>query len=227
VGTQEAGDGTSAIVTQEDGELKAKFDPLVHKRKTIRLRGYDYGRPGGYFVTACTRDREPLFGEIVSCEQPSGQPLVLNEYGRIVSECWLWLAKQYPCVELDEWIVMPNHLHGILIISDGRGGGDSRIAPTKPLGRLIGAFKTVSARRINELRSTPGAPVWKRDFYDHVIRDEADLNRIRQYVAYNPFNWADDDNNPCRGGSRTAPTSGTAGDPQNCTTMAPRSHHER
>lgn len=170
-----------------------RFDPCVHKRRSIRLKGYDYRQPGAYFVTICTLNRDMLLREIAEDSQGASQ-LLLNRHGRIATECWLWLAEQYPYVELDEWVVMPNHLHGILVLSDGRGG--SRIAPTKPLGRLIGAFKTVSTKQMNEMRSTPGAPVWQRNYYEHIIRDEADLDRIRRYIAENPFRWADDENNP-------------------------------
>ncbi len=170
-----------------------RFDPCVHKRRSIRLKGYDYRQPGAYFVTICTLNREMLLGEIAEDSQRASQ-LLLDGHGRIATECWLWLAAQYPYVELDEWVVMPNHLHGILVLSDGRGG--SRTAPTKPLGRLIGAFKTVSTKRMNDMRGTPGLPVWQRNYYEHIIRDEADLDRIRRYIAENPFRWADDENNP-------------------------------
>ena len=94
---------------------------------------------------------------------------------------------------------MPNHLHGILILSDeqeSRRGG-SRTAPTtKSLGRLVGAFKTVSTKRINLLRRSPGEPFWQRSFYEHVVRDEDDLRRVREYIVANPSRWAEDEENP-------------------------------
>lgn len=143
----------------------------------------------------------------------------LSEYGVVVEKCWQWLSTQYSYVDLDEYIVMPNHLHGILIIKDDsfrRGGsrtapkdgsltqrGDSRIAPTmddhkkpKSLGRLIGAFKTLSTKSINEMRGTPGEASWQRNFYEHIIRDEEDLHHIREYIANNPVQWMLDENNP-------------------------------
>ena len=174
----------------------AKFDPRKHHRRSIRLRDYDYSRPGAYYVTICSHRRECLFGEVV------GSEMRYNEFGRGVCECWEGLPKRYPNVDLDEWIVMPNHMHGIIVIVDDRCRGGSRTAPTKnvikrkPLGRLIGAFKTVSTKHINEMRGTPGAMAWQRGYYEHIIRDGADLNRIRRYIRNNPARWAEDENNP-------------------------------
>jgi REP-associated tyrosine transposase len=126
--------------------------------------------------------------------------MIVNKLGQIVEDYWVWLSKQYEHVILDTWMVMPNHLHGIMIItSDGRGG--SRTAPTvmdirKPLGRLIGAFKTVSTKRINVLRQTPAVPVWQRNYYEHIIRNEDELIRTSEYILNNPTRWAEDENNP-------------------------------
>ncbi len=124
----------------------------------------------------------------------------LNEYGWVVAECWQWLDRQYQHVDLDGWVVMPNHLHGVIMIDDiGRGG--SRTAPTdmakrKPLGRLIGAFKTVSTKQINILRGMSGAPVWQRNYYEHIVRGEEELDRIRLYIEDNPLMWEMDRENP-------------------------------
>jgi len=97
-------------------------------------------------------------------------------------------------------VVMPNHLHGIIVIMEDQCRGGSRTAPTeikrKPLGQLIGAFKTVSTKRINEMRGTPTAFVWQRNYYEHIVRDEETFNLIRQYVADNPLNWTLDRENP-------------------------------
>ena len=186
-----------------------KFDPDVHHRRSIRLKGYDYSNAGAYFVTIVAWQREMLFGEIVDKE------MVLNEFGQIVSEKWQWLETQYPYIELGAWIVMPNHFHGILVIHDvGRGGsrsalvddiqsmtrGESRIAPTsikhKPLGGLIGAFKTVSTKHINLLRNTGGQIVWQRNYYEHIIRNEHEMDRIHRYIEANSSMWVEDDENP-------------------------------
>jgi REP element-mobilizing transposase RayT len=171
-----------------------------HHRRSIRRPGYDHSQPGAYFVTICTRNRECVLGEAVEGE------VRLNEAGRVVSDTWNWLGRQYPYVEPDEWVIMPNHLHAIVIIhanpSDEPSRGGSRTAPTlprrKPLGLSIGALKTVSAKRINELRGTPGAAVWQRNYFEHVLRDEEDLRRIREYIAHNPLSSEIDEENPGR-----------------------------
>jgi len=184
-----------------------KYDPAKHHRRSIRLKGYDYTQAGAYFVTLCVQGRECVLGEVVD-----GQ-MQLNDWGCVADECWMWLADQYPYVVLDALVIMPNHLHGIIVIDDGGGGsrrggsrsalmGDSRIAPTdapttcKPLGRLVGAFKTVSTKRINEMRGTPGAVFWQRNYWEHVIRNDADLARIREYIQNNPARWMDDQLHP-------------------------------
>jgi len=170
-----------------------KYDPQKHQRRSIRLKGYDYSQAGAYFVTIVAWQREILFGEIVNGES------VLNELGEIVSEKWQWLETQYPYIELGTWVVMPNHFHGILVIHD-IGRGDSRIAPTpikrKSLGGLIGAFKTVSTKQINLLRKTEGQVVWQRNYYEHIIRNESEMDRIHHYIESNPSMWAEDDENP-------------------------------
>jgi len=170
-----------------------KFDPQKHLRRSIRLQGYDYSQAGAYFVTIVAWQREMLFGEIVDGE------MRLNDFGKIVAEKWKWIETQYEYVELGEWVVMPNHFHGILVIrDDGRGG--SRSAPTpikrKPLGRLIGAFKTVSTKYINLLRNTEGQLVWQRNYYEHIIRNEREMDNITRYIESNPAMWAEDDENP-------------------------------
>src|SRR3990170_3991294 len=163
-----------------------RYDPTKHHRRSIRLRDYDYRQAGAYFVTTVCKDRE----------------LVLEDerFRTIAEETWLWLAERYEYVDLDEYVVMPNHLQGIVVIRDVRRGG-SRTAPTgdaarKPVGRLVGAFKTVSTKRINEIRDAPGVPVWQRNYYEHVIRDEDDLDRVRRYIAENPLRWDEDPENP-------------------------------
>ena len=184
-----------------------KYDPQKHPfdraqgrhRRSIRLQGYDYSRAGAYYITIVVQGRGHLFGEVVNGE------MILNEYGQIAAEAWQWLEEQYPYVELGAWVVMPNHAHGIIILhEDGRGG--SRTAPTpsgdtagmvkrKPLGSLIGAFKTVSTKKINILRNTEGAVVWQRNYYEHIIRNEQDYQAKHDYILSNPENWEDDDEN--------------------------------
>ena len=166
------------------------------------MPGRDYAADGAYFVTVCTLDRAPVFGQLVDGHTR------LNAAGDAVADAWRWLPARYPYVTLDDWCVLPDHLHGILVMggsgaaptgdrveTDGDGvetDGDGPARRRKPLGELVGAFKTVSAKNINILRNTPGAGVWQRDFWDHVIRDDADLHRVRTYIR---------NNQGCRGGS--------------------------
>jgi len=180
-----------------------KYDPQKHHRRSIRLPGYDYSMAGVYFVTICTLNQTCLFGTVVDDE------IVLNEYGRIVLQSWEWLRDQYPYVDLQEWVIMPNHLHGIIMINHDdancRGGsrtaligmgdpglGGSRTAPTKPLGRIIGAFKTISTKHVNLARNQPGMPVWQRNYYEHIIRNDDAYNRIAEYIINNPKRWEED-----------------------------------
>ena len=126
--------------------------------------------------------------------------MILSEYGMDAAESWQWLARQFSFVELDKWVVMPNHLHGIIVILDDEiSRGDSRIAPKrKTLGPLIGAFKTISTKRFNEMRDAAGASFWQRNYYEHVIRDEKSLNKIREYIITHPQFWRSDKENPER-----------------------------
>ena len=175
------------------------YEPALPRRRSLRLQGYDYAKAGAYFVTVATENRLCLFGEV------AGGKMRLNEAGRLVDDAWQWLERRYPSVILDEYVVMPNHLHGVLAITDEGGGtGDSRIAPTgdrsgvgrKALGSLIGAFKTVATKRVNVERGAPGRRLWQRNFHDRVVRSEEDMDRIRAYVRDNPLRWELDVENP-------------------------------
>ena len=194
-----------------------KHYPAKRHRKSIRLKGYDYTRSGFYFVTICCDRRQSLFGNIVN------GAMQLNRYGEIVAESYRWLSRRYPYLILDEWIIMPNHFHGIMVITNeprrvvSRNDPTVRTAPTltrndivltdknlpinpelkrKSLGRLIGAFKTVSTKEINLIRNTPGTKVWQRNYYEHIIRDERALHNIRQYIINNPLSWENDQLHP-------------------------------
>jgi REP element-mobilizing transposase RayT len=172
---------------------KTKYNPEIHHRRSIRLKGYDYGQPGAYFVTLCVQDRVCVLGEIVR------DAMTLSDWGRIAAQSWLWLEEQYPHVALDVWVVMPNHLHGIVILLDDDAVIEARHdAPRrhKPLGQLIGAFKTTCTKRINQLRGTPGTKFWQRNYYEHIVRDARDMARIRQYIIDNPRRWKEDVDNP-------------------------------
>ena len=183
-----------------------KYNPDIHNRRSIRLKDYDYTRDGAYFVTVYIKYRERLLGTIENGE------INLSQYGHIVHDAWLWLEKQYPYVTLDEWIIMPDHMHGIVVIGERpRCKGGSRTALTtntaltpksmtistpprrKPLGQLIGAFKTVSTKQINTIRQTPGVPLWQRNYFDRVIRSEKELNLTRKYIEENPCTFEEEE----------------------------------
>lgn len=168
------------------------------ERKQNRFPEWDYSEDGYYFITICTQDKKEIFGKVVNDE------MVLNEYGKIVQEQWDWLAEQYPYVRLDEFIVMPNHFHGILIIEKNIDGRDNpRIVPTNNaynrrhnlLSKTMNAFKTTSSKRINRSQKE-FVFHWQRSFYDHVIRNEESLYKIRSYIHYNAQKWDVDEINP-------------------------------
>ncbi len=185
-----------------------------HHRQSIRLRDYDYSTAGGYFVTLCAFQRECLFGDVVGVE------MRLSEIGEIVQNCWGAIRQHCPHVTLDNFIIMPNHFHGILFINDGLHVGAQHAAPlpmdqplTLPnrttgvttsnvlpgsLGAIIRSFKSAATKQINTLHDNPGARVWQRNYYEHIIRGERDLDSIRRYIVDNPAKWADDENHPVR-----------------------------
>lgn len=166
------------------------------QRKRLRLKEYDYSQPGAYFVTICTKDREHRFGEIVDGEMRA------NGLAAVVRSSWNDLPNHYPSVELGEFVIMPNHVHGIIIIleNDTMVGDGLKPSPTRkfPLSEIVRAFKTFSARRINEISNTPGTPFWQRAYYEHIIRDDRSLGRIREYIADNPQRWESDKENSDR-----------------------------
>ena len=159
------------------------------RRNSLSVDDYDYSKEGAYFVTICVRKRESLLGSVLNGK------IRLNVLGETVAKVWQWLSCQYPQVDLDEWQIMPNHLHGIVWLRDESHLGLNGIKP-KPLGRLLGAFKTVSTKNVNEIRQMTGLPFWQRNFYEHIIRDEDSLNRIREYILTNPQRWELDRENP-------------------------------
>jgi len=240
-----------------------KYDVRKHHRRSIRLRGYDYAHAGAYFVTVCARERECLFGTVVD------GAMRLNENGAIVDDWWRDIPRHFPRVDIDAHIIMPNHMHGIVVIDgndpigptavgagsprpgsprpglpgvkggggtqgeetrgeeprggetrggETRGGetpplqegeyGGGRIAeiivgagsprPVKPptLGQIVAYFKYQSSKAIAAAREMPGVPVWQRNYYEHIIRSEESLDKIRWYITENPARWAFDRENP-------------------------------
>ncbi|MFW6096429.1 MAG: transposase [Chloroflexota bacterium] len=190
------------------------------RRRSIRLKNYDYRNPGAYFITVCVQGGACRLGKIFD-----GQ-MELNWRGHLVAGAWLWLAERYPYVDLDAWQVMPNHLHGILVLTnvksddsqsdagtvrepplhsggtvradeDRHAHGERPQAPKiipikKPVGRLIGAFKTVCTGQINRMQDTKGARFWQRDFFDRIIRNQRELQAIREYIDSNAAIWESD-----------------------------------
>lgn len=178
--------------------MATKFDPKIYHRKSIRLPGHDYAQAGAYFVTLVTWGRDCLFGQVVD------GGMVLNDFGKIVQEEWERTAIVRQNVELGAYIVMPNHLHGILVINDGVGAS-RRLAPTteaispKPgsLGAIMAQFKSMVTKRIwKSDESMNGTPIWQRNFHDRIIRNDHEMGKIWQYIESNPLNWADDTENP-------------------------------
>ncbi len=198
-------------------------------RKANRLREYDYSQAGCYFVTVCVQDRKCLFGEIIEGE------MVLNEAGKMVARWWDETENKFPHVELDEYVLMPNHLHGIVVIvgsdiyvchlcvrpeREDRKSNEHRQAKRQrqkeiqqgedqsegghtgpPLQEIIQWVKMMTTNEyINEVKSGRFPPfekrIWQRSFYDHVIRDDDDLGRVREYIRNNPLKWALDEYNP-------------------------------
>ena len=169
-----------------------------HHRRSIRLRGYDYAQAGVYFVTIVTKDRACLFGEVID------GGFQLNSVGEIVCACWREIPRHFSNVVADEFIVMPNHFHGVIFINVGARhavplpGSSERFGKPLPgsLPTIVGSFKAAVTKKINQLRCTPGATVWQRNYYEHIVRGENEIERIREYVANNPLHWAMDRENP-------------------------------
>ena len=196
---------------------KMKYNPDIHHRRSIRLKEYDYARAGAYFVTILAGDRENLFGDVVD------GTVRLSKIGEIVDECWIEIPRHFPDVELDTYVIMPNHIHGALVVG---GVGATHASPlqkqqeqglsstsplqrhpqrvsgrptgTKPrsVGAIIGSLKSAATRRINQFRHTIGFVVWQRNYYEHIIRNEKSMNKIREYIFSNPLRWEFDRENP-------------------------------
>ncbi|HAX24068.1 MAG TPA: transposase [Chloroflexi bacterium] len=150
------------------------------RRSSPRLPGYDYRQQNYYFVTICTKNHVCRFGAI------RNDIICLSDAGAIVTEIWSSLPSVEPDLHLDVWIVMPNHVHGIIVLHD------TDEPRAHDLSTIVGRFKATSARAINHRLGREGETVWHRSFYDHIIRNDADLSRIREYVANNPARWETD-----------------------------------
>lgn len=178
-----------------------KINSKVHQYRSIRLHENDYSSAGAYFVTVCTKDRKNIFGKVLNGEmRPSPS-------GEIVKSCWDEIPAHFPKVELDAFVIMPDHMHGIIMITDSgkdvgheeamhilpnhREWGASFQRPKGPghgsVGAIVGSFKSAVTRQINILRGISGETVWQRNYYEHIIRNEAELKQIRLYIEGNPL----------------------------------------
>ena len=171
----------------------------AHSRRSIRLKNYDYSQAGAYFVTVCTHARACVFGDVVD------GAMVLNDAGKVAAQCWQAIPEHFPHVALDVFVVMPNHVHGILFIHDApESVGANNYLPSprgtsKTVGAVVRGFKIGVTKWMR--CHTAARDVWQRNYYEHVIRNEASLLQIREYINNNPLQWALDCENPqnCRG----------------------------
>lgn len=189
------------------------YNPKFHHRKSIRLKEYDYTNPNWYYITICTHNKEHLFGSVVN------NKMKLNEYGKIAEEEWLKTKEIRKNIDLDYYVIMPNHIHGIIIIEynenvratrwvapnndliipidakengEIKRGASQRLAPTiqsNSLGSIIGQFKSVYTKRIKKIGVMNTRPIWQRNYFEHIIRSDNDLHRIRKYIELNPLKW--------------------------------------
>lgn len=167
------------------------YDPSRHHRRSIRLPGYDYTQAGAYFVTICVQHRQHLLATI------GADGHTLSPLGQIVARCWLALPRHFPALTLDAWVIMPDHMHGILIVHDAPAervpvpaNGDWPNGTRRgSLNAIMQNFKSVSTRKVNAARHTPGASLWQRDYYERIIRDDRAFQRIQRYIEENPARW--------------------------------------
>jgi putative transposase len=180
------------------------YNPEIHRRQSIRLPNHDYSQSGVYFITMCTYQRAHVFGQIID-----GQ-MILNNAGHIAKICWHGIPNHFQAVHLDEFIVMPNHMHGIVVIHDRRGTacraqyngtvlqGTACRAPTvekfgKPISgsiaTIVRSFKSATTKQINILQKTSGEALWQRNYWERIIRNDHELHAVRQYIRNNPAQW--------------------------------------
>jgi len=197
-----------------------KYNPNIHHRRSIRLKGYDYSQPGLYFITICVKNRKHLFGHIADGE------MILNDAGQMVESEWLKLPQRFQNIELHKYIVMPNHFHAILqivgaslvvapndttaqndIIDATKKGQPQGIAPTgvaptgKTVGDMVGAFESITTvKYIRGVKNKNWKPfdgiLWQRNYWEHIIRNEKSYQAISKYILNNPLKWNDDKFNP-------------------------------
>ena len=172
------------------------YDPYKHHRRSIRIKEYDYSQGGAYFVTICVHDRECGFGEILDWE------MRLSSVGEIARQCWLEIPNHFSNIELDEYVIMPNHVHGIIIIPPNTVGVQhveplqskfQHIIP-QSMGSIVRQYKSAATRTCRQRGHEQFR--WQRNYYEHIIRDQKDLNTTRRYIHDNPAKWYLDKENP-------------------------------
>ena len=184
--------GGIMIIFTHQQEENVPYDPHKHHRRSIRLKGYDYALAGAYFVTICTHKRQPLFGKIVDGK------MRLSLLGQLVYAEWQKTAVIRPNIYLDAFVVMPNHLHGIIVIFMIDDAGETRqVVPATlqkgSLGAIVGQFKSKVTKRYRRFRKNDDSPIWQRNYYEQIIRNERHLTAVQQYIHNNPANWVNDD----------------------------------
>lgn len=177
-----------------------KFNPDIHHRRSIRLKNYNYSQAGLYFITICVHDRLPLFGKIIDGE------MLLNAAGYMVANQWLLLPYRFPSIVLHEYVVMPNHFHGVIesvgaipcgcLIFCGCPEKEG-INPAPTVGDVVGAFKSLSTNEyIRNVKQNEWQPfnkkLWQRNYYEHIIRNEEAYLKIAEYIQTNPLRWRED-----------------------------------
>lgn len=179
-----------------------KKEAIKHNRKSIRLKGYDYSQTGTYFVTVCVQGRRCLLSNI------NDNDILLSSIGKFAYQCLNQIPDRYDSAELDEFIIMPNHVHVIIIINNDDVGVIHELPLRKQrrkmlLPQIIGWFKMNSAKRANAILKKSGQRFWQRNYYEHIVRNERELNQIREYIIYNPMRWQYDRENPDRAHDNT------------------------
>ena len=185
------------------------YNPQIHHRRPIRLKEYDYSRAGLYFITICCQDRNCRFGDITvgasladaqfADAQFADARMILNEYGTIARDEWEKLPKRFPNVELDVFQVMPNHVHGIIVLNEPptvwAGASWAGASPAPTVGHIIGAYKSLVAKACLDICKSKNemlGKLWQRNYYEHIIRSEPSYRTISDYIINNPAKWKED-----------------------------------
>jgi len=164
-----------------------------HHRRSIRLKDYDYSQPGAYFVTICTHLHACVLGQVLN------EDMQLSPFGQIAFDFWEVVTAHFSSVEIDSFVIMPNHIHAILVLHDPSvGAGSPRpTESTNPafpgLGQIVGFYKYQTTKQINTLRCIAGGSFWQRNYYEHILRNEEEWGKTRDYILANPLRWDEDD----------------------------------